>query len=158
VGAQKFTDRHGVLQDYGSTKEGMLAALAAGIVEIESHGWTHMQPDLDSVPGPWWNADLNGEASAIGWYEEFSDRRHGEEALALTQLFHLKRSLDCLSEDFGERALSLGAGAAAWSRSYMNHTGRIAAQAGFGLFQAGTAFNFYVSMSTAILFWTWPAP
>ena len=142
--AQKFTDRYGVLQDYGSTRRGLLAAVAAGAVEIESHGWTHMQPDLDSAPGPWWNADLDGEASSIGWYEEFSDRRRNAEAPAITQLFHLKRSLDYLSEDFGERALSLRAGGGAWSRSYVNHTGRVAAQAGFGLFQAGTEFNFYL--------------
>jgi len=141
---QKFTDRYGVLQDYGSTKRGLLAAVAAGVVEIESHGWTHMQPDLDSPPGPWWNADLDGEGSTIGWYEEFLDRRRGGEAPALTQLFHLKRSLEYLSEDFGSRALSIRAGGAAWSRSYSNHTGRIAAQAGFGLFEAGTEFNFYL--------------
>jgi len=142
--AQKFTDRYGVLQDYGSTRRGLLAAVAAGVLDIESHGWTHMQPDLDSPPGPWWKADLDGEASAIGWYEEFSDRRRGREAPALTQLFHLNRSLDYLREDFGERALSIRAGGGAWSRSYVNHTGRIAAQAGFGLFEAGTEFNFYL--------------
>ena len=142
--AQKFTDRYGVLQDYGSTRRGLLTAVAAGVLEIESHGWTHMQPDLDSPPGPWWKADLDGEASAIGWYEEFSDRRRGREAPALTQLFHLNRSLDYLSEDFGERALSIRAGGGAWSRSYVNHTGRIAAQAGFGMFEAGTEFNFYL--------------
>ncbi len=142
--AQKFTDRYGVLQDYSSTKQGLLAAVSAGVLEIESHGWTHMQPDLDSPPGPWWNAELDGEASAIGWYEEFSDRRRGSEAPALAQLFHLKRSLEYLREDFGERALSLRAGGGAWSRSYVNHTGRIAAEAGYGLFEAGTAFNFYL--------------
>jgi hypothetical protein len=142
--AQKFTDRYGVRQDYGSTRRGLLSAVAAGVVEIESHGWTHMQPDLDSPPGPWWDADLDGEASASSWYEEFSDRRRGVEAPALAQLFHLKRSLDYLREDFGQRALSLRAGGGAWSRSYVNHTGRIAAQAGFGLFEAGTEFNFYL--------------
>jgi hypothetical protein len=142
--AQKFTDRYGVAQDYGSTRQGLLAAVAAGVLEIESHGWTHMQPDLDSPPGPWWNADLDGEASAISWYEEFSDRRRGGEAPAITQLFHLKRSLEYLGEDFGERALSIRAGGGAWSRSFVNHTGRIAAQAGFGLFEAGTEFNFYL--------------
>jgi hypothetical protein len=141
---QKFTDRYGVAQDYGSTRQGLLAAVAAGVVEIESHGWTHMQPDLDSPPGPWWSADLDGEASAIGWYEEFSDRRRGGEAPALTQIFHLKRSLEYLGQDFGERALSLRAGGGAWSRSYANHTGRIGAQVGFGLFEAGTEFNFYL--------------
>jgi hypothetical protein len=60
------------------------------------------------------------------------------------KLFHLKRSVDYLWEDFGKRPLSLRAGGAAWSKSYANHTGRIAAQAGLGLFQAGTTFNFYL--------------
>ena len=141
---QKFTDQYGVLQDYGSTQRGLKAAVAAGVLEIESHGWTHMQPDLDSPPGPWWNANLDGEASSGGWYEEFEDLRRGTEVPALTQLFHLKQSVEYLREDFGKRPLSLRAGGAAWSKSYVNHTGRIAAQAGLGLFQAGTTFNFYL--------------
>jgi len=141
---QKFTDRYGVLQDYSSTQRGLKAAVAASVLEIESHGWTHMQSDLDSPPGPWWNTDLDGEASSGGWYEEFEDTRRGTEVPALTQLFHLKRSVDYLREDFGKRPLSLRAGGAAWSKSYVNHTGRIAAQAGLGLFQAGTTFNFYL--------------
>ncbi len=148
--AQKFTDRYGVVQDYGSTRRGLLAAVASGVLEIESHGWTHMQPDLDSPPGPWWHADLDGEASDSGWYEEFLDRVRGAEAPAASQLFHLKRSLDYLREDFGKRPLSLRAGGAAWSRSYVNHTGRIAAQAGFGLFEAGTAFNFYLDRDVVL--------
>jgi hypothetical protein len=147
---QKFTDRYGARQDYSSTKRGLLAAVSAGVLEIQSHGWTHMQPDLDSPPGPWWNSDLDGEASAIGWYEEFLDRRRGSEAPALTQLFHLKRSIEYLSADFGERALSFRAGGGAWSRSYPNHTGRVAAQAGFGLLEAGTEFNFYLDPDTVL--------
>ncbi len=145
--AQKFTDRYGVRQDYGSTRRGLLSAVAAGVVEIESHGWTHMQPDLDSPPGPWWDADLDGEASASSWYEEFSDRRRGVEAPALAQLFHLKRSLDYLHEDVGQRALSLRAGGGAWSRSYVNHTGTIAAEAGFGLLRQELSS---ISISSAI--------
>jgi hypothetical protein len=141
---QKFTDRYGVLQDYGSTHRGMKSAVAAGVLEIESHGWTHMQPDLDSAPGPWWNADVDGEASASSWYEEFLDRRRGIEVPVLTQVFHLKQSIEYLVEDFGERPLTFRAGGAAWSKSYANHTGLAAAQAGFGLFQAGTEFNFFL--------------
>ena len=131
---QKFTDDYGVEQDYGSTQRGLKAAVEAGVLEIQSHGWTHMQPDLDSPPGPWWNADLDGEASVGVWYEEFEDTRRGFEAPAIAQLFHLKRSLDYLRQDFGARPLSIIIGGGGWSKSYQNHSARVAAQAGFGLF------------------------
>ena len=131
---QKFTDDYGIEQDYGSTQRGLKAAVEAGVLEIQSHGWTHMQPDLDSPPGPWWTADLDGEASVGGWYEEFEDTRRGLEAPAIAQLFHLKRSLDYLRQDFGARPLSVIIGGGGWSKSYQNHSARVAAQAGFGLF------------------------
>jgi hypothetical protein len=132
--SQKFTDDYGVEQDYGSTQRGLKAAVEAGVLEIQSHGWTHMQPDLDSPPGPWWTADLDGEASVGGWYEEFDDTRRGVEAPVLAQLFHLKRSLDYLRQDFGARPLSVIIGGGGWSKSFQNHSARVAAQAGFGLF------------------------
>jgi len=132
--SQKFTDDYGVEQDYGSTQRGLKAAVEAGVLEIQSHGWTHMQPDLDSPPGPWWTADLDGEASVGGWYEEFEDTRRGLEAPVIAQLFHLKRSLDYLRQDFGARPLSVIIGGGGWSKSYQNHSAHVAAQAGFGLF------------------------
>ena len=131
-------------QDYASTQRGLKAAVAAGVVEIESHGWTHMQPDLESPPGPWWTADLAGEGSADGWYTEFEDHRRGMESPAIVQLFHMKRSLEDLQEDFGQRALELRPGGSGWSKSQFNHTGRIAAQAGFGLFHAEPDFYYYL--------------
>jgi hypothetical protein len=146
---QKFTDEYGVQQDYASTQRGLKAAVAAGVLEIESHGWTHMQPDLDSPPGPWWTADLDGEASVGGWYEEFEDTRRGVEAPALTQLFHLKRSLDYLRQDFGARPLSVIIGGGAWSKSYQNHSARVAAQAGFGLFDINESY-FYLDRDLAL--------
>jgi len=118
------------------------AAVEAGVLEIQSHGWTHMQPDLDSPPGPWWTADLDGEASVGGWYEEFEDTRRGVEAPALTQLFHLKRSLEYLRQDFGARPLSVIIGGGGWSKSYQNHSARVAAQAGFGLFDINEDYFF----------------
>jgi hypothetical protein len=139
---QKFTDAYGVEQDYGSTQRGLKAAVEAGVLEIQSHGWTHMQPDLDSPPGPWWTADHDGEASVGSWYEEFEDTRRGAEAPALTQLFHLKRSLDYLREDFGARPLSVIIGGGGWSKSYQNHSARVAAQAGFGLFDINDDYFF----------------
>ena len=115
---QKFIDAYGVAQDYASTQRGLKAAVEAGVLEIQSHGWTHMQPDLDSPPGPWWTADLDGEASVGGWYEEFEDTRRGVELPVLTQLFHLKRSLEYLRQDFNARPRSVIIGGGGWSQSY----------------------------------------
>jgi peptidoglycan/xylan/chitin deacetylase (PgdA/CDA1 family) len=141
---QRFTDRYGLQQDYASTQRGLKAAVSAGVVEIESHGWTHMQPDLESPPGPWWTADLEGEGSADGWYTEFEDLRRGVESPAIVQLFRMKRSLDYLQEDFGHRALELRPGGGGWSKSQFNNTGRIAARAGFGLFHAEPDSYYYL--------------
>jgi hypothetical protein len=132
--AQNFTDSYGVQQDYASTQRALKAAVAAGVLEIESHGWTHMQTDLDSPPGPWWTADLKGEGSVGRWYEEFEDTRRGADAPALAQLFHMKRSLAELREDFDSRPQSIIIGGSGWSKSYQHHSARTAAQAGFGLF------------------------
>ena len=140
---QKFTDGYGVLQDFGSTRRGLLAAVEAGVIEIESHGWTHMQADLDSPPGPWWNADLEGEGSVGGWYEEFEDTRRGVEASAADQRFHLQRSLQYLKEDFNVQPLSIIIGGGGWSKSYTNQSARIAADAGFGLFDINSSY-FYL--------------
>ena len=139
-----FTDSYGLHQDYASTQRGLKAAVAAGVLEIESHGWTHMQPDLESPPGPWWTADLAGEGSADGWYTEFADHRRSIESPAIVQLFHMRRSLEYLKEDFGQQALELRPGGSGWSRSQFNNTGRIAAQVGFGLFHAEPDFYYYL--------------
>ncbi len=146
---QKFTDDSGVVQDYASTRRGLLDAVKAGVIEIESHGWTHMQDDLDSPPGPWWNADLAGEASVGGWYEEFEDSRRGVESPALTQLYHLQRSIDYLKEDFDARPLSVIIGGGGWSKSYQNQSARVAAKAGFGLFDINE-FYFYLDQTLTL--------
>jgi hypothetical protein len=134
---RKFTDPFGVLQDFPSTQKGLQAGVKAGILEIQSHGWTHMQPDLDSPPGPWWTADLAGEASAWGWFTEFEDSRRGKEVPAAAQLFHMKQSREHLRQDFGQAPLLLALPGGGWSKSYANHTPRLAAQAGFGITYAG---------------------
>jgi hypothetical protein len=146
---QKFTDLYGVQQDYGSTQRALKAASAAGVLEIESHGWTHMQADLDSPPGPWWTADLKGEGSVEGWYEEFADSRRGTDAPALTQIFHMKRSIAELHEDFGVRPQSVIVGGSGWSKSYAHNSARVAAQAGFGLFIINPRY-FYVDRDLAL--------
>jgi hypothetical protein len=141
---QNFIDQFGVRQDYTSARRGLLEAVRAGVIEIQSHGWTHMQPDLESPPGPWWTADLKGEASAGGWYVEFEDRRRGKEIPAIVQLSHLQHSLDCLWQDFEQHPLEFRPGGGAWSKSPVNFTPRVAASLGFGLFHAEPTSYYYL--------------
>jgi peptidoglycan/xylan/chitin deacetylase (PgdA/CDA1 family) len=142
--AQEFTDSYGLHQNFASTQRGLKAAVAAGVLEIQSHGWTHMQPDLDSPPGPWWTADLAGEASAGGWYTEFGDRRRDTEIPSIVQFFHMQRSFEYLKKDFGQRPLEMRPGGGTWSKSYANHTALLAARAGFGIFQAEPSSYYYL--------------
>ncbi|HET7214792.1 MAG TPA: hypothetical protein VFL79_14460 [Terriglobia bacterium] len=141
---QKFTDTWGLHQDYASTRRGLLDAVAAGVLQIESHGWDHMNADLESPPGPWWTADLKGEASADGWYSELADHRRGTEVPAIVQTFHLEQGLKDIEKDFGQRPLELRPGNGGWSKSQFNNTGRLAARAGFGLFHAEPDFYYYL--------------
>jgi hypothetical protein len=136
---QRFTDRYGLHQDYASTKSGLEDAVTAGVLDIESHGWTHMEPDLESAPGPWWTADLVGEGSVDGWYSEFQDRRRDKEVPAVAQLYHMKRSLTEIQQDFGVQPLELKPGGDAWSKSRFNDTAALAARVGFGLFHGDTS-------------------
>jgi len=136
---QKFTDLYGLHQDYASTRQGLKDAADAGVLDIESHGWTHMEPNLQSPPGPWWTADLAGEGSMVGWYAEFEDQRRGEEIPAVTQIYHMERSLAELQQDFGEQALELKPGNNSWSKSQFNNTAGLAARVGFGLFHGDKA-------------------
>jgi hypothetical protein len=141
---QKFTDPWGLHQDYASTRKGLLDAVAAGVLQIESHGWYHMDPDLESPPGPWWTEDLKGEASADGWYSEFADHRRGTEVPAIVQDFHLEQGIKDIEKDFGQHPLELRPGNGGWSKSQFNNTGRLAARAGFGLFHAEPDFYYYL--------------
>ena len=80
------------IHDFASTKRGIDAGVAEKVFEIQSHGWTHMLPDLDSPPGPWWDAPMDGVGS-LDWYNEFADRLRDREIPAATQREHLRRSL-----------------------------------------------------------------
>ena len=148
--SQQFTDAFGLHQDFASTQRGLKAAVAAGVLEIQSHGWTHVQPDLESPPGPWWTADLAGEASVDGWYKEFADERRGVEIPAIVQLFRLQRSLEYLQEDFGQRPLEFREGGGGWSKSYANNTALVAARAGFGLFHAEPSCYYYLDRNLVL--------
>jgi hypothetical protein len=146
---QKFTDLYGLNQDYASTLRGLKSAGEAGLLDIESHGWTHMEPNLESAPGPWWTADLAGEGSMVGWYAEFADQRRGEEIPAVAQIYHMERSLEELQEDFGKQALEFKPGNNSWSKSQFNNTAGLAARVGFGLFHGDKA-TYYLDRQVAL--------
>src|SRR2546427_10234152 len=81
-------------------KRGLDAGLAAGVFSIESHGWTHMLPDLEAPPGPFWDAPMDGVGS-LDWYNEFGDALRKQEVPAVTQRLHLSRSIAYRRDDFG---------------------------------------------------------
>jgi hypothetical protein len=125
-----------IVHDFRSTKRRLDAGLLEGVFEIQSHGWTHMLPDLDSAPGPWWAAPMDG-AGSLAWYNEFGDRLRNREIPAATQKFHLAISLKDIQRDFGVTPLYLNAGGGAYSQGPAQHTMVIAAQLGFGLSKLG---------------------
>jgi hypothetical protein len=129
---QDFTDAFGIRQNYRSMKEGLDEGVKAGVIEIHSHGWTHMQPDLDSAPGPWWSSPLDGERAEVGWYREFFDVRRNAEIPASVQRFHLRRSKEWIQHQFGIDPLSFASGGNAVSTSLANNTWTLAAREGFG--------------------------
>jgi hypothetical protein len=96
----------GRIHDFASTKRGLDAGLKEGVFEIQSQGWTHMLPDLDSPPGPWWNAPMDGTGS-LGWWTEFGDPIRQKDIPAATQAFHMRRSIEQIEEDFGVTPLFL---------------------------------------------------
>ncbi len=120
------------VHDFASTKRGLDAGLAAGVFYIQSHGWTHMLPDLDSAPGPFWDAPMDGVGS-LDWYNEFADALRKQEVPAAVQRDHLRRSVECIREDFGVTPLVARPGGTLYSRSPANSTARVAAQTGFGM-------------------------
>ncbi len=120
------------VHDYVSAKRGLEAGLREGVFEIACHGWTHMLPDLDSPPGPFWDAPMDG-VGTLGWDVEFGDRLRGRDIPAILQRQHLERALESLQEDFGVRPLFVIAGGGAHSTSLAHHSQRIAAELGFGL-------------------------
>jgi hypothetical protein len=131
---QRFTDGFGTKQDYVSTKQGLDEGVKLGVLEIESHGWTHMQPDLTSPPGPWWGSPLMDERAEVGWYREFYDVRRNREIPAAEQKFHMQQSADWILHEFGQLPLQFSTGGNGISRSADNNTWRIAAEAGYGYY------------------------
>jgi len=125
------------LHDYVSAKRGLDAGLREGVFEIQCHGYTHMLPDLESPPGPFWTAPMDGTGT-LGFDEEFGDQLRNQEVPAITQRRLLERGLEYIQKDFGVTPLFVINGGGAWSKSYPNHSPRIAAEMGFGLSNFGS--------------------
>jgi hypothetical protein len=103
-----FVDPYGARQNIVSTTAGLLDGIAADVIEVQSHGLTHMVPDLDNaIPGStnWWDGGVGGEWDRVGWYREFYDTRRGMEVNATTQTARLSQSADWIEQDFGLRPL-----------------------------------------------------
>ncbi|MBW7998252.1 MAG: hypothetical protein FVQ81_17115 [Candidatus Glassbacteria bacterium] len=149
---RKFTDKFGRVQDYPSTKLGLEDGIAEGVFELQSHGWTHMQPDLESPPGPWWGAPLDGEKAEVGWYREFGDTRRGfVDIPAANQAFRMRTGRQWLNYQFGIDPLSFVSGGGGVSRNeYHNHTWILAAREGFGWF---CWFGGYLGPEMAVRSW-----
>jgi len=148
---QDFVDDFGVRQNFKSTRLGLEDGVREGVFELQSHGWTHMQPDLDSPPGPWWGAPLDGEKAEVGWYREFGDTRRGfVDIPAATQVFRMKTGIKWLKHLFDIDPLSFVSGGGGVSLEYPNHTWILAARQGFGWF---CWFGGYLGPDMAVTGW-----
>jgi hypothetical protein len=147
---RKVTDEFGTFQNYPSTRRGLLKGLRAGVIEIQCHGLTHMQPDLWSPPGPWFGSALDQERAEVGWYREFGDTRRNKEIPAAEAFWRMKTAQKWLQHQFGVTTLSLRPGGGGVSTSYTNCTERLAARAGFGW---GGGRSGYLGKDLAIRGW-----
>ncbi len=118
--------------DYVSAKRGLDAGQRKGVLEIQCHGYTHMLPDLESPPGPFWTVPMDANVPH-GFDEEFGDKLRRKDVPAITQRFLMERGLEYLREDFGAVPLFVINGGSGKSLSYPHHSARLAAEMGFGL-------------------------
>ncbi|MHC4120793.1 MAG: hypothetical protein ACYSWO_25155 [Planctomycetota bacterium] len=128
---EKFTDPFGNVQDYASTKEGLDEGLSRGVFEIHPHRvWTHQTWDMDSPPGPWWDAPIEGERADGRWYTETYDARRDMPVPSNDMLFLYKVGRSAVELQFGVTPLGVTIRP---RKSLHDDNGRLAAIAGFGL-------------------------
>ena len=143
----KFTDPFGNVQDYGSTKEGLDEGLRRGVFEIQAHRvWTHMNWDLESPPGPWWDAPIDGERAHSDWYQETYDDRRNRPVPSNDMLFLYKVGRDAVERQFGVTPLAVTIRP---GTSLEHDNGRLAAIAGYGVGRwhyIGTDYNIQFSI------------
>jgi hypothetical protein len=133
-----WVDPYGTRQNLTSNYLGILEGISEGVLEVQSHGWTHMQPDLDSPPGPWWD-NPNGTEWSKDWYREYYDSRRDKEIDVATQELHFDYAINYTQEAFGTFPLSFAA-AGYWISGFPStsnvpatYTYKLAALKGFGL-------------------------
>jgi hypothetical protein len=127
----RFTDPFGNVQDYSSTKEGLDEGLRRGVFEMHAHrAWTHLNWDLDSPPGPWWDAPIEGERAHPDWYQETVDVRRRLPVPSNDLLFIYKTGRDAIQRQFGVTPLGVTV-RPGWGLDHDN--GRLAAIAGYGV-------------------------
>ncbi len=145
---EKFTDPFGNVQDYRSTKEGLDEGLRRGVFEIQAHrAWTHMTWDLDSPPGPWWDAPIDGEMAHGDWYQETYDARRDTPVPSNDMLFLYKVGRDAVERQFGVTPLAVTMRP---GTSLEHDNGRLAAIAGYGVDRwhyVGTDYSILFSIS-----------
>ncbi len=127
---QDYTDEIGDRHDLVSNGRGWRRGITAGVFEVQSHGWTHRNPQWEK----YWAAGPTGRLDNR-WGGEFYERVGGAEVPNAMQLFSMKRSRTALEETWGQRPLYFVPGQDAESFSYANHTARLARKAGFALTQ-----------------------
>ena len=135
---EPFVDTFGNYQDYRSTKEGLEEGLKRGVFEIQAHrAWSHMNWDLDSPPGPWWDGPIDGEIAVTDWYNEVVDvRRDAAPVPSNDLLFIYKTGIDAIKKAFDVTALSAEVRPGAELREGTHggdDNGRVAAIAGLGI-------------------------
>jgi hypothetical protein len=97
----RFVDPYGTLQNLRSTCVGIRAGARADLLDVESHGFTHMVPDLATPAlggGAWWDGSPTREWSRVDWYREFRDVPHDTDIDAATQATLLAASARAVND------------------------------------------------------------
>ena len=128
-----WVDPFGTEQNLTSNYFGILEGISNDVLDIESHGWTHMAPNLAA----WW--DNQTEWANVDWYREFYDTRYDAEVDVATQNLHFANSIQGIQEAFGTWPLSFSPAGdliSGWPSTDsvpQNYTYRLAALNGYGL-------------------------
>jgi hypothetical protein len=129
---ERFTDPFGNVQDYASTKEGLDEGVRRGVFEIQPHrAWTHVNWDLDSAPGPYWDGGVEGIMAHPDWYQETLDQIRRRAVPSNDMLFIYRIGRDAVEKQFGVTPLATTVRPE--DELYGDGYGRLAAVAGYGV-------------------------
>jgi len=92
-----------------------------------------MNWDLESPPGPWWDAALDGERANGAWYNEAYDFVRDVFVPSNDMLFLYKTGRDAVERQFGGTPLAVSLQPIGTNDSLAQDTGRLAAIAGYGV-------------------------